>query len=598
MRLKHELRERSMHNQKESENEINPNSRGEMMKDKRRIFYLISIVMMLALVLTACGGATPTPEEPEVVTAPEVEEEEVAEPEEEVAAECGEDGTIIIAYDGDIDHIELMQFRSIAAYDATANLYEPLIQQELVDQGDRIFIGSENFVGAGAESYEVSEDGTVYTFKLREDAMFADGTSITAQDYYYTLKRALEGPGYITLLTGFMAVDSMDQIEVVDDYTLQITAHQPASLAEIILSFQVLGAISEATAEEHATADDPWAEEWFRTNSNSSGPYVITGWNAGVEYVFEPNPNYWRGEDYFKNCKVIFRVVPDASTREQLLLAGDVDVALGVPYADLDELAADPNITVHNVPTTRTYHAGMNQKQAPFDDVRVRKAISLAVPYAAITDNVIYGYGDNPGSPIAEGMVTHTKEFFDYDQGTVEEAKALLTEAGYPDGFEIDIVVPQEDQARVDSAVWIQSGLAEIGITLNVNALPIAQYDEMLNAVDENGAHTLPFYIFEWYSWGNDPAFQFTWNFKCGQWTNYSMVCNEELDQIIADLTTSLDPAEREALSKRGQEIVVQEEVPWVHLYAPEWIIATRSNVDGIALFNDLTLRYAFLEKH
>jgi peptide/nickel transport system substrate-binding protein len=281
-----------------------------------------------------------------------------------------------------------------------------------------------------------------------------------------------------------------------------------------------------------------------------------------------------------------------------LLRAGDVDVALGVPYSDLEALEADPEITIHHVPTTRVYHAGMNQTQPPFDDVRVRKAVSMVVPYQAIIDNVIYGYGANPGSPIAEGMPTHTSEFFDFDQGTVDEAKALLAEAGYPDGFEVDIVVPQEDQARVDSAVWIQSGLAEIGVTVNVNALPVAQYNELLNAMDENGNHTLPFYIFEWYSWGNDPAFQLTWNFKCGQFTNYAMVCNEELDQVIADLSAERDPAKREEISRRGQEIVVQEEVPWIYLYAPEWIVATRSNVDGIALFNDLTLRYAFLEKH
>ncbi|HMK08957.1 MAG TPA: ABC transporter substrate-binding protein, partial [Anaerolineales bacterium] len=326
--------------------------------------------------------------------------------------------------------------------------------------------------------------------------------------------------------------------------------------------------------------------------------YIITSWNQGVEYVFEPNPNYWRGPDYFHNCKVIFRVVPDAATREQLLRAGDVDVALGVPYGDLKELEADPNITINHVPTTRVYHVGMNLTQKPFDDVRVRRALSMVVPYQAIIDNVIYGYGANPKSPIAEGMVTHTDEFFNYDKGTVEEAKALLAEAGYPNGFTVDLVVPQEDQARVDSATWIQSGLAQIGVTVNVNALPVAQYNELLNAMDANGKHTLPFYIFEWYSWGNDPAFQFTWNFKCGQFTNYSMMCNKELDQIIADLTLSRDPAQREELSKRGQQIVVQEEVPWIYLYAPEWIIATRSNVDGIALFNDLTLRYAFLGKH
>jgi peptide/nickel transport system substrate-binding protein len=561
------------------------------MKSRSTLLVSLSLIVLVAMVLGACQPAPAPTEAP----APEAPPPEAPAPEEPAA--CGEEGTIVIAYDGDIDHIEPMQFRSIAAYDATANLYEPLLQQELIDQGDNVYIGSDKYIGDGAESFEVSDDGMTYTFYLREEATFADGTPVTANDYYYTLKRALEGPGYITLLTGFMAVTSIDQVEVVDDYTLKITTAQPVALAEVILSFQVLGAMSQATADANATAEDPWAENFFRTNSNSSGPYIITSWNAGVEYVFEPNPNYWRGPEYFNNCKVIFRVVPDAATREQLLRAGDVDVALGVPYGDLEELEADPNITIHHVPTTRVYHAGMNMAQKPFDDVRVRKALSMVVPYQAIVDNVIYGYGANPGSPIAEGMATHTKEFFTFDQATVDEAKALLAEAGYPDGFTVDIVVPQEDQARVDSATWIQSGAAEIGVTVNVNALPVAQYNELLNAMDENGKHNLPFYIFEWYSWGNDPAFQFTWNFKCGQFTNYSNTCNEELDQIIADLTLSSDPAFREERSKRGQEIVVQEEVPWIYLYAPEWIIATRSNVSGIALFNDLTLRYAFLGK-
>lgn len=561
------------------------------MKSRSTLLVSLSLIVLVAMVLGACQPAPAPTEAP----APEAPPPEAPAPEEPAA--CGEEGTIVIAYDGDIDHIEPMQFRSIAAYDATANLYEPLLQQELIDQGDNVYIGSDKYIGDGAESFEVSDDGMTYTFYLREEATFADGTPVTANDYYYTLKRALEGPGYITLLTGFMAVTSIDQVEVVDDYTLKITTAQPVALAEVILSFQVLGAMSQATADANATAEDPWAENFFRTNSNSSGPYIITSWNAGVEYVFEPNPNYWRGPEYFNNCKVIFRVVPDAATREQLLRAGDVDVALGVPYGDLEELEADPNITIHHVPTTRVYHAGMNMAQKPFDDVLVRKALSMVVPYQAIVDNVIYGYGANPGSPIAEGMATHTKEFFTFDQATVDEAKALLAEAGYPDGFTVDIVVPQEDQARVDSATWIQSGAAEIGVTVNVNALPVAQYNELLNAMDENGKHNLPFYIFEWYSWGNDPAFQFTWNFKCGQFTNYSNTCNEELDQIIADLTLSSDPAFREERSKRGQEIVVQEEVPWIYLYAPEWIIATRSNVSGIALFNDLTLRYAFLGK-
>jgi ABC-type transport system substrate-binding protein len=226
----------------------------------------------------------------------------------------GEKPQIVIAYDGDIDHIELMEFRSQQAYDATANLYEPLITQKLVANDKGELIGQKEFEGAGAESWDVSADGTVFTFHLRKDAKFADGTPITANDYKYTFDRAITGPGYIGLLTPFMAISSADQIQALDDYTLQITTSQPAALTETILGFQVFGAISKATADAHATADDPWAENWFRTHSNSSGPYVITEWNPGVQYTFEPNPNYWRGPDFFQNSSAIFRVVPRASS--------------------------------------------------------------------------------------------------------------------------------------------------------------------------------------------------------------------------------------------------------------------------------------------
>ena len=153
------------------------------------------------------------------------------------SAQDGERARIVIAYDSDIDHIDPQHFRSLGAYDATANLYEPLITQELVPGDSDTFIGQRVFEGAGADRYEVSEDGTVFTFYLRQDAMFADGTPITANDYKYTLDRALNGTGYIGLLAPFMALASSDQVEVVDEYTLRITTSRPAALTETILAF-------------------------------------------------------------------------------------------------------------------------------------------------------------------------------------------------------------------------------------------------------------------------------------------------------------------------------------------------------------------------
>ncbi|HET7088188.1 MAG TPA: ABC transporter substrate-binding protein, partial [Anaerolineae bacterium] len=270
--------------------------------------------------------------------------------------------------------------------------------------------------------------------------------------------------------------------------------------------------------------------------------------------------------------------------------AGDVDVALGIPYSDLNELDADPDITIHAIPTTRVYHLGMNLNVPPFDDKRVRQAVSMAIPYEAIVENVIYGYGRQPTSPIPEGMEGHTDEFWTYSEADLDAARALLAEADYPDGFEVELTVPQEDQTRVDAATWVQSGLAEIGIRVTINAVPTAEFSELINS------HELPFFIQEWYSWGNDPFYQLTWNFKCGSFPNFVNYCNEELDKIIEDGTFSRDPQERAELARRAQEILVDEAV-WAFLYQPDWIVATRANVSGIALFDDLTLRYGFLGK-
>jgi peptide/nickel transport system substrate-binding protein len=172
----------------------------------------------------------------------------------------------------------------------------------------------------------------------------------------------------------------------------------------------------------------------------------------------------------------------------------------------------------------------------------------------------------------------------------LDEARALLADAGYEDGFQIELTVPQEDQTRVDAATWVQSGLADIGIEVAINAVPTAEFSEMINS------HELPFFIQEWYSWGNDPFYQLTWNFKCDSFPNFVNYCSEEMDQIIEQGTFSRDPEERAELARRAQEMLADEAV-WAYLYQPAWIVATRSDVGGIALFHDLTLRYGFLGK-
>ena len=139
--------------------------------------------LVLAMILAACGPAPTVAPPPTATSAPPTVAAQPTAAPQPTPVPVVEKSQIVVAYDSDIDHVELMQFRSLGGYDATANLYEPLIAQELVENPDGELIGQREFEGAVAESFEVSEDGMVFTFHLREDAQFADGTPITAHDY-------------------------------------------------------------------------------------------------------------------------------------------------------------------------------------------------------------------------------------------------------------------------------------------------------------------------------------------------------------------------------------------------------------------------------
>ena len=142
----------------------------------------------------------------------------------------------------------------------------------------------------------------------------------------------------------------------------------------------------------------------------------------------------------------------------------------------------------------------------------------------------------------------------------------------------------------VETANLIQASLAEIGIEVTVNKMSDADFFERLNS------HELPFFIHDWYSWGNDPAFQFTFLVKCGAFTNYANYCNERLDQIIDEVTWTIDESEREELMRKAQQIIA-EEAPLALLYQPDWIVATSPDFTGLAIVDELTMRFAHMGK-
>lgn len=557
-----------------------------------RLFKILVLVLVLSVAvagLVACAKKA-TPTAPPPYQAKPTATPEPTTPPPPTPTPVPTKPVIVLALDSDIDHIELMEFRSDAGYYATANLYEPMLQQKLVPDADgTVLEGQLEYIPGLAESFAVAPDGKSITLKIRQGAKFADGTEITAESFKHTFDRALTAPrSYIPLLTQFMGFSKAEDVVVVDKYTLRINLQQQGALLIPQLAFQVFGAMDPATTKAHATAEDPWAFDWYRKNANPSGPYLLTKWEPGVEYVFEPNPNYWKGPDFFQNSKVIAKVVPSPEDRELLLKKGDIDLALGLPFKDVDALKADPNVKVKAIHYTRLFYLGMNNKIPPFDNVKVRQAISYGIPYQTILDKVLYGYGQRAYSPIPKGMPLHNPSFWNYETDTKKTAQ-LLKEAGVSN-LKLELSVRQSIPWDVDAAVWIQASLAEAGVEVTVNRLTDADFFGKLYQ------HQLPFFIHDWYSWGNDPAYQLTFLLKCGAFTNFADYCNPRVDELIAQATWTVDQEARKKMLDEAQQIIVSE-APWAYLHQPDWIVAMSKNFYGFAKLDDLCLRFAYMGK-
>jgi len=554
-----------------------------------KVLVLIVVVSLLVVGLAACAKKA-TPTAPPPYQAKPTNTPEPTQPPPPTPTPVPTKPVIVLALDSDIDHIELMEFRSDAGYYATANLYEPMLLQKLVPDADGTILEGQLDYGAGlAESYVIAPDGKSITLKIRQGAKFANGDEITAESFKHTFDRALTAPrSYIPLLTQFMGFAKAEDVVVKDKYTLVINLVQQGALLVPQLAFQVFGAMDPATTKANAVADEPWAFDWYRKNANPSGPYMLTKSEPGVEYVFEPNPNYWQGADYFKNSKVIAKVVTSPEDRELLLKKGDIDLALGLPFKDLNALKQDPNVKIKAVHYTRLFYLGMNNKIAPFDNVKVRQAVSYGIPYQTILDKVLYGYGQRAYSPIPKGMPLHNPSFWNYETDTAKTA-SLLKEAGVSN-LKLELSVRQSIPWDVDTAVWIQASLAEAGVEVTISKLTDADFFGKLYG------HQLQFFIHDWYSWGNDPAYQLTFLLKCGAFTNYADYCNPRVDELMQQATWTVDPAARQKMLDEAQQLIVTE-APWAFLHQPDWIVAMNKNFKGFVKVDDLCLRFGPMTK-
>jgi ABC-type transport system substrate-binding protein len=329
-----------------------------------------------------------------------------------------------------------------------------------------------------AESWTISDDGTVYTFKLRSGVKFQNGREMTADDVVYSLNRLGNkdtGTSYTSLLlnnvVGFAEMRSdtpateLSGVKALDSSTVEITLKGPT--ASFLNQLALPGGM--VVAKEAAEADG------FNENPVCTGPYKVKEWTRQSQLVLESNEDYWGGAPAIKTATM--KVIPQQSQQVIEFEAGGLDVAW-VPEPDLQRLRDDATLSteLQNVPLLNVFHLRLNLKDPVMSNEKVRQAFAMAIDRQTIVDTILQGQGTPAYGLMPPGLSAFDPNYnpAPYD---IEAAKALLADAGYPDGVDITIRTGQiETENRVLAA--IQQQVAEAGIRLNINSTEKSVYDD------------------------------------------------------------------------------------------------------------------------
>jgi ABC-type transport system substrate-binding protein len=426
-----------------------------------------------------------------------------------------------------------------------------------------------------AESYEISDDGLTYTFKLRPGVRFHNGREMTAEDVVYSLNRVTNpktqspGAGFFGMIEGFDAqmageAQGLSGVTAVDPQTVQIRLSRPDATFLHVMALNFASVVPPEAVEA--------AGEDFGRQPVGTGAFKLDEWTLGQRLVLEKNADYWReGIPYLD--QITFEVGQEPVVALLRLQNGEVDVpGDGIPPAKFQEVMADP-AQAERVVEGGQLHTGyitMNVTQPPFDNVKVRQAVNMAINKDRIVQ-IINGRAVPANQPLPPSMPGYDQahEGYAYDP---EGAKALLAEAGLADGFDTELYVMNTDpNPRIAQA--IQQDLAAIGINASIQSLAQA------NVIGAGGAGTAPMIWsggMAWIADFPDPANFYYPILGCagaveGGW-NWSRYCNEELDAQATEADSMSDPAmanERLALWSQVYAKVMEDAV-WAPVFHEE----------------------------
>jgi peptide/nickel transport system substrate-binding protein len=478
------------------------------------------------------------------------------------------------------------------AYGASWTLYDRLLSHGTKTLADGSRSYDHNVLKPElAESWTMAPDGMSVTFKLRKDAKFHDGSPVTARDVKWSFDRAVTVGGFPTFQMKAGSLEKPDQFVVVDDFTFRVTFLRKDKWTLPDLAVPVPVVINSTLARKNATDKDPWAMEWLKNNDAGGGAYRLESWKPGQETIYVRFDD-WKSGPLPKIKRVIVREVPSAGNRRALLERGDADVSVDFPPRDVADMAKSGKLTVIGTPVENAViYVGMNAKNPPFNNVKVRQAVAHVVPREKIFEASMFGRGVVLNTPVASNTPGHDPALWPYKHDPAR-ARALLTEAGFPNGFETTLSFDIGNTTVYEpAAVILQEALAGIGIKTTINKITPANWRAALLKKD------LPIFINQFGGWLNYPEYFFLWTYH-GQNSlfNTSSYQNPEIDKLIEAAHQESDPKKYADLVRGFTRIAIAD-VPKVPLMQPNADVAMQKNVGGYQYWFHRQLDFRTLTK-
>jgi peptide/nickel transport system substrate-binding protein len=463
------------------------------------------------------------------------------------------------------------------------------VVNEMYNQLVRFGDGSMDIEPDLAESWAVSADELVYTFHLRKDVKFHDGTPFNAEAVKFNYER-INNPNSPYYDTGIFTYaeymfEEVKSVDVIDDYTIAFTLIEPLAPFINNIAMTQFSIVSPEAVKKYGKE--------ITNNPVGTGPFRFVSRTHGSEVVLEKNPDYFRGPA--KLDRLIFRSIVDDNVRQNELEAGTINLMTDILPDNIAALRVNPKFQVIEQPSMHVWYLSMNCSKPPFNKTQVRQAMYYAIDRQAIVDNILQGTGVLAHNMVPPMTFAYSDDVpkYGYDP---EKAKSLLNEAGYPNGFTVDFQIPESGsgmQQPEAMAIAMKSDLAKVGINVNIIKTEWGAYlDLVFRPIEEQDMLLLEMS----YAADNGDPDNFLYTLCAGRQIpplgyNCAYWANDEFDRILVQARTTSDNAKRVSLYAQAQKILMTEVPHLVVDHETQSVVMDR-NVTGFMLHPRALFRF------